>query len=200
MDVADTWSSLTFVVAGIWIVARRRRPGDGDGHGSAARTRAALGVLAIGIGVGSVIQHGPAPSWNPVVHDPPLLGAYALVAADAIADLTGRRMRTWWWLAPTLSDAVLAAVDPWASIVAQGIASGVAVVLILLRALARPKLRARLVSAVVVLGAGALIGFVEPWGHTGWHLLAAAAIVVAAPAVGRRTPEPGQRRGTPRPV
>ncbi|WP_278235492.1 hypothetical protein [Isoptericola sp. AK164] len=186
MDAADTWSSLTFVVAGIWIVARRRHPGDGDGPGSAARTRAALGVLAIGIGVGSVIQHGPAPSWNPVVHDPPLLGAYALVAADAVADLTGRRMRTWWWLGPTLADAVLAAVDPWASIVAQGIASGVAVVLILLRALARPTLRARLVSAVVVLGVGALIGFVEPWGHTVWHLLAAAAIVVAAPAVGAR--------------
>ncbi|NNU26133.1 hypothetical protein [Isoptericola sediminis] len=186
MDAANTWSSLAFVAAGLWIVARRRRPGDGAEAPSAARTRVALGVLAVGIGLGSVVQHGPAPAWNPVVHDPPLLGAYALVAADAVADLTGRRLRTWWWLAPTLADAVLAAVSPAASIVAQGTASVVAVVAILLRAVARPALRPRLLTALVVLGVGALIGLVEPWGHVAWHVLAAAAIVIAAPAVGRR--------------
>jgi len=185
-EPVDTWSSLAFVVAGVWVIVRRRHSGDGAPSRAAARARAALGVLAIGIGVGSVIQHGPAPSWNPVVHDPPLLGAYALVAADAVADLTGRRMRTWWWLVPTIVDLALAAVDPWASVVAQGVASGIAVVLILVRALARPMLRVRLVTAVVVLGVGALVGFVDPWGHSAWHVLAATAIVVAAPAVGAR--------------
>jgi heme A synthase len=185
VEPVDTWSSAVFVVAGLWVIVRRRRP-DG-GSAAAGRARLTLGVLTVLIGVGSMVQHGPAPAWNPVVHDPPLLGAYALVAADAGADLTGRRMRTWWWLTPTLADAVLAAVDPWASIVAQGTASAVAVILIVLRALARPELRARLLGAVVVLGVGALIGFVDPWGHTVWHLLAATAIVVVAPTVGHRS-------------
>ncbi|GAA1729589.1 hypothetical protein GCM10009809_26480 [Isoptericola hypogeus] len=197
---ADVWSSLAFVVAGCWILATARTgrsPDDG------VRTRACLGVLAVLIGVGSVVQHGPAPSWNPVLHDPPLLGAYALVAADAVADLTGRRLRTWWWLAPTLADMVLAAAWPEASVVAQGTTAAVAVVAVLLRARARPPLRARLLTALGLLALGSLVGELSrpgrPWNQTGgwldgalsgpavWHVLAAAAIVVVAPAVGRRT-------------
>ncbi|MBE9927007.1 hypothetical protein G8C93_14040, partial [Cellulosimicrobium cellulans] len=106
----STWTSLAFVLAGAAVVLAARRPGPGPrpapgvaaAVGAASRLRVAFGVLVALIGVGSVVQHGPSPSWNPVAHDPPLLGALALVAADAVADLTGRRLRTWWWLAPTL--------------------------------------------------------------------------------------------------
>ncbi|MGH8967578.1 MAG: hypothetical protein ACRDXB_19945, partial [Actinomycetes bacterium] len=66
---SDVWSSLAFVVAGAWVLVTVRR-GQGD---DGARSRAALGVLAVLVGVGSVVQHGPAPSWNPILHDPPLL-------------------------------------------------------------------------------------------------------------------------------
>ncbi|MFC7877959.1 hypothetical protein [Isoptericola sp. NPDC057391] len=174
---ADTWSSLAFVVAGAWILGTARRGGAGASH------RAALGALAVLIGVGSMVQHGPAPSWNPVVHDPPLLGAYALVAADAVADLTGRRLRPWWWLAPTLADVVLAARWPEASIGAQGATAAVAVVAVLLRARARPRPRPRLLLALAVLGVGTLAGMLS---HPAWHVLAATAIALVAPAVGRR--------------
>ncbi|MFE5292172.1 hypothetical protein ACFQ8T_08340 [Isoptericola sp. NPDC056618] len=176
---ADTWSSLAFVVAGAWILTTARRPGAGTGP------RAALGVLAVLVGVGSVVQHGPAPPWNPVVHDPPLLGAYALVAADAVADLTGRRLRAWWWLVPTLADVVLAALWPGASVVAQGAAAAAAVVAVLLRARARQRLRARLLLALAALGVGTLAGQLS---HPAWHVLAATAIAVVAPTVGRRAP------------
>ncbi|WP_277211124.1 hypothetical protein [Isoptericola croceus] len=183
---ADAWSSLAFVAAGLWVVVRRHRPGPDGRSGDAPRTRAALGVLAILVGVGSVLQHGPAPAWNPLLHDPPLLGVYALVAADAVADLTGRPLRTWWWLAPTLADVALAAVVPAASMVAQATAAAVAIVATLTRAAARPALRARLLTAVAVLGVGGSFWFVEPWGHGVWHALAAVAIAVVAPAVGWR--------------
>ncbi|GGI05309.1 hypothetical protein [Isoptericola cucumis] len=210
----DVWSSLAFVVAGAWIVATARAGGAApDTEPGTVRARACLGVLAVLVGVGSVVQHGPAPSWNPVVHDPPLLGTYALIAADAVADLTSRRMRAWWWLAPTAADVVLAAVWPVASVVAQGTTAAVAVVAVLLRARARPALRPRLLGALAVLGVGSVVAELSrpdrPWsgtgpgarldeavlgspplGHAAWHVLAAAAIVVVAPTVGRR---PGRR-------
>jgi hypothetical protein len=192
-------SSLAFVVAGAWILAAARRS---NLNALALRTRTALGVLTVLIGVGSVVQHGPAPAWNPVLHDPPLLGAYALVAADAIADLTGRRMRTWWWLAPTITDVVLAAAWPTASVVAQGTVAAVAVGATLARALARPGVRARTLTALTVLGVGSAIGTLSragwPWcepggwfggwlsGHAVWHVLAAAALAIIAPTVGQR--------------
>ncbi|MFJ4230875.1 hypothetical protein [Cellulosimicrobium cellulans] len=118
----STGTSLAFVVAGAAIVvaALRARRGTPSGpplpDGAAAGSlRVAFGILVALVGAGSVVQHGPSPSWNPVVHDPPLLGALALVAADAVADLTGRRLRTWWWLAPTLLGVPLAAASPTAS-------------------------------------------------------------------------------------
>ncbi|MFP3712185.1 hypothetical protein [Puerhibacterium sp. TATVAM-FAB25] len=204
-EPASTVSSLAFVAAGAWILVAAGRD---DGRVPA---RAALGALTVLIGVGSVVQHGPAPAWNPVLHDPPLLGALALVAADAVADLRGRPVSAWWWLGPTLADVVLAAVSPAASVVAQVAAAAVAVAATLLRACARPALRRRLLTAAAVLGAGAAVGrlsrpgwpLCEPggWavlsGHAVWHVLAAGALVVLAPAVGSRVrPGPPPGRGT----
>ncbi|MCK9795278.1 hypothetical protein M1843_16120 [Isoptericola sp. 4D.3] len=207
---ADVWSSLAFVVAGAWILAttpRRVRALDDDARRERVLAQRSLGVLAVLVGVGSAVQHGPAPAWNSVVHDPPLLGAYALVAADALADLTGRELRTWWWLVPVLADVALAATWPLASMVAQGTAAAVAVVAVLLRARARPALRRRLLAAIAVLGVGAVLGELSrpgrPWsdgatfdtvpGHAVWHVLAAVAIAVVAPAVGRRPTDSSPR-------
>lgn len=213
---ASTVSSLAFVVSGAWILAMARRrttrqaanlPPSAAASGvdaTAVRLRTALGVLAVLVGVGSVIQHGPAPPWNPIAHDPPLLGVYALVGADAIADLTRRPLRTWWWLAPTLADVVLAAAWPPASVVAQGAVGVVAVGATVLRAVARPTVRARALTALALLGVGSAIGtwtrpgwpgcdpdgWLGGWlsGHAVWHVLAAAAIAIIAPTVGRREP------------
>ncbi len=211
----SAWTSLAFVVAGLAILGvvlweRRRSPADPSASDdvvvpNATALRVILAVLAIGNGIGSVIQHGPEPWWNPVVHDPPLMGALALLAADAVADLTGRRLRHWWWLAPTALTAVLALWEPDASTAAQSVVAVVSVGLTLLRAGARPALRPRIIAALALLGGGGIVGAVSrpggPWcvpgswwfdsgwsGHAVWHILAAAALVVLAPLLGRRRP------------
>ncbi|QJW38249.1 hypothetical protein FIC82_005325 [Cellulosimicrobium protaetiae] len=205
----STWTGLAFVVAGAAIVvaalrARRGTPSSApppDGAAT-ARLRVAFGVLVALVGVGSVVQHGPSPAWNPVVHDPPLLGALALVAADAVADLTGRRLRTWWWLAPTLLSVVLAATSVAASTAAQVVAAVVAVAASTLRARSRPAVRRRTVTALVLLAVGGGIGTLTRagWplcdadgplgvtlqGHAVWHVLAAVALWVLAPTLGTR--------------
>lgn len=206
----STWTSLAFVLAGAAVVVAARRLGPGtrpapdvaDAVGAASRLRVAFGVLVALIGVGSVVQHGPSPSWNPVVHDPPLLGTLALVAADAVADLTGRRLRTWWWLAPTLLGVVLAAVSVPASTAAQVVAACVAVAASAARAWRRPAVRRRTVAALVLLAVGGTVGtLTRPgWplcdadgalgvtlqGHAVWHVLAATALWVLAPTLGTR--------------
>ncbi|WP_201308931.1 hypothetical protein [Puerhibacterium puerhi] len=205
-EPASATSSLAFVVAGAWILVAARRTDGAPG-------RTTLGALTVLIGVGSVVQHGPAPAWNPVVHDPPLFGALALVAADAVAELRSRPVRARWWVVPTLAEVGLAAAAPAASVVAQVLAAGAAVGATLLRARARPAVRRRLLAAAAVLGVGALVGELSRpgrplcapggwWdaglsGHAVWHVLAAGALVVLAPAVGSRlTPATPPGSGT----
>ncbi|MFF2269554.1 hypothetical protein ACFVTZ_14920 [Cellulosimicrobium cellulans] len=208
-EPSSAWTSLAFVVAGAAIAvaalrARRGTPSDTPRPDGAAptRLRVAFGILVALIGAGSVIQHGPSPSWNPVVHDPPLLGALALVAADAVADLTGRRVRTWWWLAPTLLGVPLAAASPTASTAAQVVAAA-AVGASALRAWRRPAVRRRTVAALALLAVGGGVGTLSRpgWplcdaggplgatlqGHAVWHVLAATALWLLAPTLGTRT-------------
>ncbi|WP_425955259.1 hypothetical protein [Xylanimonas sp. McL0601] len=208
LQPASAWTSLAFVVAGAAIVWAARHPApvradDAAAASDAARLRTTLGIVTVLIGGGSVIQHGPAPSWNPVVHDPPLMAAVCLAGADAVADLTGRRLRHWWWLAPTGLVVVLAARAPGASSAVQGVAAAVAVGATLVRAWGRPVVRSRLLVVVGLLGAGGVIGNLSetggPWcdpssawfqagwsGHAVWHALAAVALWVLAPALGTR--------------
>ncbi len=195
---ASAWSALAFVVAGAAIVvASSRRRTD------AGRLAVVLGWTTVLIGVGSVVQHGPAPSWNPLVHDPPLMGALALVAADGVADLTGRRLRHGWWVAPTLLVVVLAALWPGASAGAQSAMAAVAITTTVGRAVRRPAVRARALAATALLGVGGVVGTLSrpgwPWcdpssawfaagwsGHAVWHVLAAAALWTVAPVIGSR--------------
>ncbi|MDF9876974.1 hypothetical protein [Cellulosimicrobium cellulans] len=205
----STWTSLAFVVAGAAVVVAalhpRRARSSGMPRPDAVATthlRVAFGILVALIGAGSVVQHGPSPTWDPVAHDPPLLGALALVAADAVADLAGRRLRTWWWLAPTLLGVVLAAVAPPWSTTAQVVAAVVAVGASALRAWRRPAVRRRTVTALVLLAVGGGVGTLSRpgWplcdaggplgvtlqGHAVWHVLAAAALWLLAPTLGSR--------------
>ncbi|MFC8922557.1 hypothetical protein [Cellulosimicrobium sp. NPDC057127] len=217
----STWTSLAFVVAGgaVVVSAPRRRAGVPD-DAAAARLRVALGVLVVLVGLGSVVQHGPSPSWNPVAHDPPLLGTLALVAADAVADLTGRRTRTSWWLLPTLVSVGVAAVSVPASTLFQVAVAVVAVVASTVRAVRRPSVRRRTVTALVLLALGGAIGTLTRagWplcdadgslgvtlqGHAVWHVLAAVALWVLAPTLGTRLPaalpdtQPDTSASTPR--
>lgn len=198
----SAWSSLAFVVAGVWILVAEHRRRTRDRAAAGGPETPALGVLTILIGVGSVVQHGPAPSWNPVLHDPPLMGALALVAADAVADLTRRPLRHRWWLALAGLVVVLAAVAPAMSEAVQVATAVVAVGSSLVRAWLRRAVRRRTLAAVALLAVGGAVGRYSapgwPWcvpggwldgawsGHAVWHVLAAVALVVLAPVVGRR--------------
>lgn len=195
-------SSFAFVLAGIVIAARYlRRPESRDEDGARhVRSRLALlgyPVLVAGIGIGSLVQHGPDPAYADLVHDLPLLGTLAFVAADSLAALTRRRRIWWWWAVPTLGLVPLILAAPRAGDLAQVVVAVVAVVLTLLRARSYPAQRRTIGWTVALLAVGSLIGTLSRaggplcnpeslWqGHAAWHVLAATALVVLAPVVGR---------------
>jgi len=222
----SAWTSVTYVLVGIgiivWVLLSRRRSAvppltvtptsTVPTFKPVTRMILILAILAIGNGVGSVIQHGPEPWWNELVHDPPLTGTLALVAADAFADLSGRRLRHWWWAAPTALTAVLAlAWHPAAAVLMVG-AAVPAIGLTLVRLWKRPALRVLGAAGLALLAVGGLIGtlgmpggplcrpdsafFASGWStHSIWHLLSATAFIPLAHLIGRRTTASEQSQG-----
>lgn len=155
-------------------------------------------ALVAGLGVGSFVQHGPNPPGADLVHDLPLAGTLAFVAADCAADLSGRPRAALWWAAPTLALVPLVVRAPRAADTVQAGMATAAVLLALARARRRPGSRRRIGWALAVLGVGATIGTLSQGGgplcdpesllqgHAAWHVLSATALVVLAPVVGRR--------------
>ncbi|MBX9244974.1 hypothetical protein ICW40_09145 [Actinotalea ferrariae] len=182
-------TSLAFVVAALVIVVDARR--------RAARVPLAYAALVAAVGVGSFVQHGPDPAWSDPAHDLPLLATLTYVAADAAADLTGRRRRWWWWAFPVAALLPVVVLAPRPGDLAQVGVAVVAVGLTVRRAVAQPHLRRRVATALALLAVGASVGTLaragwpwcdpaSPWqGHGAWHVLAAAALAVLAPTVGR---------------
>jgi hypothetical protein len=68
-------TSLSLLVAGIWILARAANQTRGDRW-----EQAAFGVAMVAVGVGSFLLHGPAPAWAGWFHDLSNLTAVLLVA------------------------------------------------------------------------------------------------------------------------
>lgn len=195
-------TSLAFVLAGALVLLLLR--GQHQGAGDREPARVVLHAVLVGaVGLGSFVEHGPAPAWGPVAHDVPLMATLALVAADGVADLTGRRMRWWWWGVPTAAVAPAAATSAATSTALQVTVAVVAVGVTLARAWHRPAIRARFAVALALLAVGSVVGTLSraggplcdpasPWqGHGLWHVLAAAALVVLAPVVTRRSVAPG---------
>ena len=196
-------TSLAFVLAAgliLWESQRAGPPQAAQTRRDSLRSsqRLAYPVLVTGIGVGSVVQHGPDPSWSDLAHDLPLAATLALVAADAVAYLLGRSRAWWWWALPTLALVPFIVAVPRAGDLAQAVVAGIAVALTLARALARHELRTRIGGALTLLAVGATIGTLsraggplcDPgslWqGHAVWHVLASAALVVLGPVLGTR--------------
>lgn len=190
------WSSLAYVVAAVVVLALARS------HGVPPRTVAGYAALVAAVGAGSFVQHGPDPAWSDLAHDLPLAATLCLVAADGVAALRGRARAWWWWVVPTtlLVPAILLVPRP--ADAAQAVVAAVAVVLTVLRARATAAVRTRVIVAVGLLAVGAAVGTLSraggplcdptsPWqGHALWHVLSAAALVVLAPVVVRRGPQP----------
>jgi hypothetical protein len=164
---AGAVTSLAFVVAGLAVLL----PGRGGRRWSYA------GLVAA-VGIGSLVQHGPHPAWQAYAHDLSLASLLGFVAADAAADLTGRRgLRHAWLPVPVLMVPAVTA-GPLASTLVQGLLAAVAIGLNLLRVpwpgakrtagperrprpwhtWHRPRLRRSLLPALAVLAAGALAG------------------------------------------
>jgi hypothetical protein len=147
-------------------------------------------------GAGSVALHGPYPPWADLAHDLPLVALAAYVAVDAAADLRGTPLSAAWWVMPVVVAAPVVAVAPdWGDLVQAGLAV-VTVALSLMRARVRPALRRSILTSMAILGVGALVGTLTRsgaplcrpdslfQGHAVWHVLAALALWLLAPAVG----------------
>jgi len=186
---ANAVTSLAFVLAAGLVAT-----GVGTGRRGSVRRRWPYAALVLAVGVGSLVQHGPHPPWQAYAHDLPLATLLAFVAADAAADLWGRRGYRWWLAVPVVMVPVVMA-GPAVSSLTQGLLAAVAIGLNLARARARPQLRRTLFRALAVLATGALLGSLTDrtqlcapeslWqGHAAWHVLAAAALWLLAPAIG----------------
>lgn len=192
-------TSLAFIVVGAVILAANRPYGAIRVNAAERRRRQRLvyGALAVATGAGSFIFHGPAPSWAEPAHDLPLVAILAFVAADAVSDLTGRRLSAAWWVLPSLLIVAAAELAGTGRSAIQGVAGVIAVAASLLRYRARPHARRTIAMSLAILGTGALIGTLsrsgvilcDPGsvlqGHGVWHVLAAAAIWRLTPVVGR---------------
>jgi hypothetical protein len=221
------WSSLTEPVAAVtslaFVVAAAAIPVSVIAAERSARVlpdpnagpRRVLGysLLVGAIGVGSLVQHGPAPAWADVAHDVPLVATVLFVGADAVADLLRSKRQWWWWAAPTLALVPIVLAAPLAGDLAQAVAAAGAVALTLVRGRKRLRLRGRIATAVALLAIGGTVGTLSRagwplcspgsiWqGHAAWHVLAAAALLVLAPVIGRGEPaEPVNGDGLRPPV
>ncbi|QSE95124.1 hypothetical protein JWS13_44230 [Rhodococcus pseudokoreensis] len=178
-------TSLAFVVAGLAVLAGRRRDAPSVTYG----------LLVVAVGLGSLVQHGPDPSWQEYAHDIPIATLLAYIAVDAASDRFGRRLSPGWWLAVPFLMVPTVAAGPTASTIVQALLAAAAVGLCLERARVRPELRRTTIVAAVLITSGALLGAVDASllpGHALWHVLAAAGLWRLAPTIGRRT-TPGPR-------
>lgn len=191
---ANSVTSLAFVAAAVAIAARgMRRP---TAPGQPAQL-VVFALLVAAVGVGSLIEHGPNPQWQAFAHDLPMAALFAFVATDAAADLLERRLAAWWWVVPTAIMVPIVAVGPVAAGIGLVVLAVAAVGLSLLRAMARPDLRSRLLTGVAILGVAGLIGTLTErtslcrpetllQGHAVWHILAALALWWISPVIGTR--------------
>jgi hypothetical protein len=192
---ANALTSAAFVVAAAGILLTRRRLATDD---SPRRPRQPVfAVLVAGIGVGSFIQHGPHPSWQAYAHDLPLACVLVFVATDAASDLTGQERSDGWWVLSSVGMVPVVAIGSTASTSVQAVMASLATGLNLLRAFRRPALRRTVLAALATAAAGAVIAASTDrtalcragsviHGHAVWHVLAAGALWLIAPAVGAR--------------
>jgi hypothetical protein len=192
---ANALTSAAFVVAAAGILLTRRRLA--TDYSPRRSRRPVFAVLVAGIGVGSFIQHGPHPGWQTYAHDLPLASILVFVATDAVSDLTGHERSDGWWLLPSVGMVPVVAIGPTASTLVQAVMASIATGLNLLRAVRRPALRRTVLAALATAAAGAVIAAGTDRsalcragslfeGHAVWHVLAAGALWLFAPAVGAR--------------
>jgi hypothetical protein len=193
----NAWSSLAFLVAGVWIASRgRRAPGR-------RLELAVFGVAVASNALGGLLLHGVQGSVARWVHDVSILSVLLFIAAVALARLAERS--TGWtmglYAASFAAAAILLAAIPSAAyplFAGLGLAVGVFELGEYRRefpALRVEGLTARRVARLSVLAALALAGTAfflgrtgGPWcrpesalqWHAAWHVLAAAAMALYA--------------------
>ena len=136
--------------------------------------------LIVGIGVGSIAFHGPMPPWGEFLHDVSILLTLVWVLLVEV----GRRR--WWPFGIALAAALAVAppvADPAQAVVAMATITVIAFA---------PERRSVRLTAITILGGGALIGTLARtggplcypdsiWqGHGLWHMAAAAALALWA--------------------
>jgi hypothetical protein len=180
---SNALSSLAYLVAGAFVLARGRERGDGH--------LAVAGGLLVAVGGGSFLYHGPAPAGARLAHD-------ATIAAmlGFLAWWSGRNaLPRWGWpAAAVVTGTLLALVPDGAGLVLVFVGAGAAS--LVARRLLLTAHRGRLVAiaaVTAVAGGLALLGSTgAAWcaprsvlqAHAGWHVLGAAALTMVAAALG----------------
>lgn len=168
----NTATATAFLVAGVVVLARRRAP--------------MIGLALALTGVGSILFHGPMPSWAEWAHD------FTLTWLIVVLITTGTRwQRLGGWPALLALALVIYAVPELGDPIAVAL-SGVGVIRLVRIG------GAQAWAGLVVLAAGGVIGRLSatggPWcrpasllqGHGLWHLTAATAVVLLAAAIAQR--------------
>ena len=188
-------TSLAFVVVGVAVIARRRN----------GAPTVIYGLLVVAVGAGSLVQHGPNPSWQAYAHDLPIATLLAFVAAEAASDRFGRRLSPGWWLVVPLAMVPTVAAGSTVSTIVQAMLAALAIGLSMERARVHPQLRRATVAAAVLLASGALLGAIGDrtsicrpssvvQGHALWHVLAAAGLWRLASTIGASAEKAPRRR------
>ena len=190
-------SSLAYVAAGGWLLARARRSGD-------RAFLAAAGAAVAAVGFGSIAYHGPQPAWAGWAHDGPILAFPLVLAARSAWTLRRRDLR----FATAYAAGGVAVLGVVGGLGRPGTALGLpaaAAVAVAGTFLVLPvPAAARLWSRPALLMAAALAAYVlgrtgsplcrpgGPWQlHGAWHVLSAAALgSAAARFTGRSRAEP----------
>lgn len=184
---ANAVSSVAYVAAGLWLLARATRHG-----GAEARTQAVYGLALTSVGVGSIAFHGPQPAGARLVHDLTIAAVFAVVAGRGARVLLGRSEQVGLLIAAGLTAiaGVVMAARPDAGPPVNAVLAGSAVAMeTRLHWTGRRPRRARLLGvAAGALVAGGVVNALGrtggPWcdptslfqGHAMWHLLTAAAL------------------------
>lgn len=188
----NAWSSVAYVVFGLWLVVRSIRT-----RGAETPVEIAYGAALASIGIGSVAFHGPVPPGARLMHDLTIAAALTVIASRSVGTL--REWTPWGVLATSgvivaIIGAVMA-VAPDAGNMMTG-AVGVAAVAseVVLYRTGRQRFSSR-VAKILATTVGLLIGaavinvlgrtggpLCDPesvfQGHAVWHILTAASFML----------------------
>ncbi|MCP4306612.1 MAG: ceramidase [bacterium] len=188
----NTWSSVAYIVLGLWLVVRSIRT-----RGAETPVEIAYGAALASIGIGSVAFHGPVPPGARLMHDLTIAAALTVIATRSVGTFrnwTQRQVLVTSGIIVVIIGAVMAVAPDAGNMLtgAVGIAAVVSETVLYRTGRQRFSSRvARILASMVILLVGAAVINVlgrtdgplcDPGslfqGHAVWHVLTAATFML----------------------